>query len=415
MGAHRRLRPLLITLLTLTVALLAGPGTAYAAPSAAPRWVAGWTAAPLAPGPGSSLVDGFADDTFRNIVRVRTSAEAVRIQFTNRFGTRPLRIDSASVAEQSGDGAGLVAGTRRVLRFDGSSSVTIPVGQDRTSDSTTLAFSAGDAGNGVDLAVSLHVAGPTGRPSYHQISRTTSYIARGANRAQQESGGGFTTTNAWWFVSGVEVSTRSDRGTVVALGDSITDGFGVRPDSNTRWTDYLAKRLQSERGAGDELSVANAGISGGRLLSDSTGPERFSLSAGHRFRRDVLDQPSARSVIVLLGTNDLAAYGGSRTSGEIIRGLRDLATRAHADGIRIIGATIPPSAGSSGTVRDRRDAVNAWIRTTDALDSFVDFDRVLRDPADRFRLRPSYSADSVHPNAEGNRAMAEAVSLSSLD
>lgn len=414
MSTRRRARPLLITLLAVAATVLAGPATASAEPAAAPRWVGGWAAAPLAPGPGNALVGGFADDTFRNIVRVRTSAEAVRVRLTNRLGTAPLRIDSASVAEQAGDGAGLVAGTREVLRFGGSSAVTIPAGQDRVSDPVPLAFSAGETGNGVDLAVSLHVAGSTGRPTYHQISRTTSYIGRDANRAQQDSGAGFSSTSAWWFVAGVEVSTRSDRGTVVALGDSITDGYGTAPDSNTRWTDYLAKRLQTALPAGQELSVVNQGISGGRLLSDSTGAERSSLSAEHRFQRDVLDQPSVRSVIVLLGTNDLESYGGSRTSGEITRGLQRLADRAHAAGIRIIGATIPPRDGASETIRNRRDLVNEWIRTTGSLDGVLDVDRALRADYDRFRLKATLAADTVHPDAAGNREIADRVDLSSL-
>ena len=47
--------------------------------------------------------------------------------------------------------------------------------------------------------------------------------------------------------------------TILPLGDSITDGYGVQPNTNLRWTDGLIERLK-----GKNIAVLNLGIGGNR-------------------------------------------------------------------------------------------------------------------------------------------------------
>ena len=73
-------------------------------------------------------------------------------------------------------------------------------------------------------------------------------------------------------------------------------------------------------------------------------------------------------------------------------------------------ATIPRFFSAENEVK--RQAVNAWIRTSGAFDAVIDFDAVVRDPADPVRLLPAYnSGDGVHPNDAGYEAMANSIDL----
>jgi lysophospholipase L1-like esterase len=134
-------------------------------------------------------------------------------------------------------------------------------------------------------------------------------------------------------------------------------------------------------------------------------------------------------VIVLIGINDISWPGTAfapnqarPTLGELQAGYRALATRAHARGLRILGATLPPFAGAlPGTPLDDyyaadkdalRRQLNAWLRTDSPFDAVIDLDAALRDPADPSRMAADYdSGDHLHPGDAGNRAMAEAVDL----
>jgi lysophospholipase L1-like esterase len=224
------------------------------------------------------------------------------------------------------------------------------------------------------------------------------------------------------YLSGLIVETPKAPTTVVALGDSITDGNGSKPGANTRWPDALAERL-APRGVG----VLNAGISGGRLMKDGMG-----RAALERAGRDVFAQPGVRAVIVLLGTNDIGWPGGpfapqepAMRAEELIQGFRQLIEMAHAHNVRIVAGTITPNeralegtplAGHHSPEKDKvRQAVNRWIRESGAFDAVVDFDALLRDPARPIRLKAAMdSGDHLHPGDAGYKAMAAAIDLDAL-
>jgi lysophospholipase L1-like esterase len=220
---------------------------------------------------------------------------------------------------------------------------------------------------------------------------------------------------SWFLLSRVEAIASAEAAAIVTLGDSITDGTASTPNTNSRWPDVLASRLQANP-ATKHLSVLNAGIAGNRVLSEAN--PGFGINALARFDRDVLAQPGVRFVTVLEGINDIgmASNPAEPTAADIIAGHQQLIERAHLKGIKIIGATLTPFEGaryftSEGEVK--RQAVNAWIRTSKAYDAVIDFDAVIRDPANPTKFLAAYnSGDNLHPNDAGYKAMAGAVDLS---
>jgi lysophospholipase L1-like esterase len=144
-----------------------------------------------------------------------------------------------------------------------------------------------------------------------------------------------------------------------------------------------------------------------------------------RFDRDVLAAPGATHTVLALGLNDIGIpvilnRPAELVSAEdIIVGIGQLIDRARAHGLRVIGATITPVGSSvfpgffTPENEAKRQAVNAWIRTTDRFDAVVDFDLVARDRSDPTRLLPAFNSDDgVHLNDAGYQALANAFNLS---
>lgn len=404
----------------LAAALLAGcaaPGGPGGPDEARGRWVASWGTAQMAPGAEHQLAPAqWRDATLRQVVRVSLGGQRLRVRFSNAFGTEPLVIGGAGVALSGGPGRATIdPASSRVLRFGGAASVTIPAGAEYLSDPVDLPHAAG-----ADLAVSIHTpAAPQGQTS-HPGARATSFIAPGRHLAAAELPQASSFTR-WYQLAGIEVEAAPGVHAVVAIGDSITDGYGVAPDTNLRWTDGLAARLRRAGMTG--IGVVNAGIGGGRLLRDGLGPN---LAA--RFGRDVLDRPGVSHAIVLIGVNDFGSLHRNADDSPAARrqllldmqeALRQSVARAHARSVCVIGATITPYAGSAyyhpkAPNEQDRQAYNDWIRRSGVFDGVIDFDAALRDPARPDHLRKDYDNDGLHPNMAGYQAMAEAVPLALL-
>src|SRR5919112_973151 len=384
------------------------------------RWVASWqgspTAAGILPGFGSCpSPEGLRDQTVRNLVPGSVAGDRVRVRLTNAFGARPLAVGRASVAVQQA-GARTVPGTMRQLRFGGHREVTIPQGAQALSDPVQLAVRPLQK-----LALSVYLPGPTGPATQHYFAQQDSFLSRPGDHALSGSSANFPNRiTCWLFVSGVDVRTASRvRGTVVALGDSITDGAESTQNADARYPDFLARRLAARTGS--TLSVVNAGISGDEVLT-AREPALFGPGAVARLPRDVIAQPAVRVAIFLEGTNDIGAEGA--TARQLIAAHRQVIAQLHAQGIAVMGATLTPFGGSHdrfdgeyGTARGDRErrALNHWIRTSGEYDAIVDFDRVTRDPANPQNMRPEYdSGDHLHPGDAGYAAMARAVDLGAL-
>ncbi|HIT74554.1 MAG TPA: hypothetical protein IAA98_03125 [Candidatus Avipropionibacterium avicola] len=379
-----------------------------------PRWVGGWTAAPLGAGSSTDTEQhqGFDDQTVRNVVHLQAGGDTVRIELSNAHGEQAIHLGAVTVAVHTGGGE-LDEATLREVTFGGHRDAVIGEGALLVSDPVDL-----EVDPGTDLAVSIHLSDPTGPVTWHQNAEATSYLAD-SDRTGETSGDGFAEISSWFFLSEVSVLSAQSRGTVVAFGDSITEGYRSTTDANLRYPDLLNERLRSGS-PGLVHSVVNEGIGGNRLLTNSFGTVRDHLSAQSRFVRDVVARPNVERVIATFGTNDLASYGGNAdgepaTVDDLVRGMQNLIAQAHAHDIEIMVGTIPPFGGSS-IHNDRTEQVrqdyNTWVRISGEPDAVADFDQALRDPDDPERMRAAYdSGDHVHPGDQGYQAMADAIEL----
>jgi lysophospholipase L1-like esterase len=349
------------------------------------------------------------------VARISLGGKRIRIVLSNEYGSRPLIISAAHIA-LAGSGSAIVPGTDRKIHFGGNTSITVPPGAPIISDPVDLVVAPL-----ASVTVSVFLANETQATTFHWDGRQTAYLVKG-NQVTAERLKTDTTTDARIFLSGIQVETATPAGAVIVIGDSITDGNCATIDANSRWPDFLAARLVPRN-----VAVLNAGISGARLLGD-----RMGVNALARFDRDVLSQPRVKSVIVMLGINDISWPGtsfdpqGKRPSSEaLIFGYRQLITRAHAHGLRIVGATLTPFEGAlTGTPLDNyyhpdkdklRRKINTWIRTSGEFDAVIDFDSLTRDPLHPARFRSEFdSGDHLHPGDRGNRAMADAINLDAL-
>jgi lysophospholipase L1-like esterase len=278
-----------------------------------------------------------------------------------------------------------------------------------------------DAAAGADLAISIYLPDAPAQQTSHPGSRATSYYLHG-NQVRAAELTDAKTVDHWFQLGGIETVSPT-ASAVVVFGDSITDGSGIKPNSNTRWTDALQLRLRAIRDRSD-MAVLNAGIGGNRLLNDG-----LAANALARFDRDVLTPPGVTHLIILEGVNDLgtltrdapaSAQAHDTLALRVVGAYRQMIARARSRGIKVIGATILPYAGSGYYHPDAaneldRKAINDWIRTPGNFDGVVDFDAVMRDPARPTYLLPGYdSGDGLHPSAAGYQAMADAVPLALL-
>ena len=412
---------------TLLAALLAAPIASAAPPSpsspplapasrAAPQaaWQISWFSSPQAVWDERFVLPlgmprTLRDVTLRQTLRTSLGGERLRLVVSNEYGTTPLALGRVTLR---------TVGTAQAVpvRFDGADDAVVPPGARWVSDPVPLPTRAGDR-----VEVDLYLPGPTALGGFHWDARETTVLIRGnAAGRQLTTHEPPLTTRA--FIAELQVDTGRPPATVVAIGDSITDGNGSTPGADQRWPDQLARRL-----APHGVAVLNAGISGNRLLRDGMGE-----SALARFERDVLRHAGVRAVIVLLGTNDIGWPGGpfARTEPlpsleQLARGLTQLTEQARARGVRVLGATLPPfNDALKGTPLEGhyspqkealRQRLNAWVRTSGTFDAVVDFDAVLRDPSDPARLRAAFdSGDHLHPGDAGYRAMADAIDLEAL-
>lgn len=377
-----------------------------------PRWVGAWAAAPLAPDAKNSLApEDYPNATLRQVVRLSIGGDKLRVRLSNAFGTQPLTLKAAHVAVSAAlNSARIDPATDRPLTFSGRSEVTIPAGADYWSDPVALKVAPLTS-----LAISLHYAAAPNIQTGHPGSRATSYVLAGDHTADADLPGA-KTIDRWFQISSVDVVSDKKARAVVAFGDSITDGYGVQPNTNLRWTDGLIERLK-----GKNLSVLNLGIGGNRVLLDGLGPNALA-----RFERDVLSQSGVTHLVLLEGVNDLGVLTRDAPATpeahkalveQVTAAYRQILDRAHARGVKVIGATILPYAGSAyyhpGPESEAdRQAINAFIRAPGNFDGVIDWDKALRDPARPTFLLPAYDNDGLHPNLAGYKAMADAIPLS---
>ncbi|MGX9774942.1 SGNH/GDSL hydrolase family protein [Janthinobacterium aestuarii] len=412
-----------LSLLPAILLSLALSAPAAHAVDPAPTWLASWTASPQAvwrsdflfPSNVPAVLHGH---TVRQVARLSVGGPRVRIVLSNAYGKAPLRIGAATVA-LAASGSAIEAGSLRTLTFSGQPAASVAPGAPLVSDPVDL--SVPDLAR---LTVSIHLPQASPVSTFHWDGRETAWIAPQdqTRTARIDDAPGMQTTTARLLLSAIQVEAAPGAQTVAILGDSITDGATASLGMDARWPDFLAKRL-----APHGVAVINAGISGARLLSDGMGDNALA-----RFERDVLTQPGVRTVVVLLGINDISWPGTAfaprqkrPTLEELTNGYTQLVAQARSRGVRLIAATLTPFEGAlpgtplSNYYQPEKDALrqqlNAWIRASGSFDAVLDFDALARDPAHPLRLLPAYdSGDHLHPGDAGNRALAEAIDMSLL-
>jgi lysophospholipase L1-like esterase len=386
------------------------PPAPPATPPAATAPPAPATTTPAAPPP--FRVTTLNNQTVRMILRTSIGGSRVRVKLSNGFGMPTVVVGSAHVARR-GSEAGIVAGSDRALTFGGKSSFRLMPGVVVVSDPVDLDVPALS-----DLAVSLFFPGNTDTPTTHSTGLRPTYVSTEGDftgAAELPVAG---TTQQYYWLSSVEVVGSEDAAAIVAFGDSITDGARSTPDTNHSWPALLAARLAANKPTA-KIGVVNEGIGGNRLLTDAGG--LAGVSALARFDHDVLSHPSVKWLMILEGINDIGSIANPAsnapvTSDDLIWVLKEMVTRAHAQGIKVVGCTLTPY-GGAGYARDEgeamREAVNQWIRTPGTFDAVVDFEAATRDASDAKKFRAEFDpGDHLHPNNAGYEAMANAVDLS---
>ena len=369
---------------------------------------------PPNPAPAAPGFVHFTNQTLRQIVHSSVGGSRLRVVLSNHYGSEPLAVGAAHVALRDKDAA-IKTDTARKLTFSGGASFTIPPGAVAYSDPVDLTVPAA-----ADLAIDLFLPGDTNTPSpltMHTTAVQTSYVSEPGNHIGAAKLPTQTTTQNWFVIHRVDVLAPASVGGLVAYGDSITDGTRSTPDTNNRWPDQLVRRMLAQNPP-LRLGVMNAAIAGNRVLSDAN--FQAGINAQARFDHHVAAQPGATHVIFMEGINDIgqARENPTPSADDVIAAHKQIIERAHARGLKIYGATLTPFYGAayySEVGEAKRQAVNQWIRTSNAYDAVIDFDKVTRDPGDPKKLLAAYdSCDHLHPSDAGYKAMADAIDLALL-
>lgn len=374
------------------------------------HWVSTWYGAPH----DSTTTSN--DQSYRMIVHTAVGGNAARVRLSNAYGRAPVTFRSVYLGLPVADGQGPAIDGASVtpVTFGGKDEVIVAAGDEVRSD--PVGFAVPSDGN---VAISFHVPGQVDNVTLHSLALSTSYLtaAGSGDHAADPAGTRFTQPTAFWqFATGLEVSTSRQTTTVVAIGDSITDGADQVPNSNTRWPDLLNDRLAAA-GTPPRASVVNAGISGNMVTADRDGTALQGEAAFKRLERDVLSHPNLSHVIVFEGINDVGENVDATT---LIAGYQRILELLRRRDVKVIAATMTPAFGhvlfgaAYSTNDSARVAANEWIRSSGAFDAVVDFSSAVALPTSPEVWNPALSPDFLHPNSLGMQVLADAVDLGLL-
>jgi lysophospholipase L1-like esterase len=388
-------------------------------------WITTWAATPAPrwaedlPAP-FNVPEVLGNQTVRQIARISVGGDQVRVVISNEFGTKPLTIGSASVGLSTG-GSGVDPASIKALTFGGRSSAVIPPGAPMVSDPVALAVKPLSS-----VAVSFYLPKRTGIGSVHWDGAQTGYISAAGDMAMAADFKSDSTTKSRLLLSRILTTAKPDSTAVVFFGDSITDGACSTADTNNRWPDHIAERLQAE--GHPDVAVVNEAYSGDRVLTNGMGTNALS-----RFDMSVLSHPRVSTVVMMMGINDIGWPGAGAitpsdpepTAEDIEAGYSQIIDRAHAHGIRFVAVTLTPFVDTfkgtplSGYYTPEKEkirlAVNQWIRTNKSADGLIDFEKVVADPKAPDHINPAFNCgDNLHPNDAGYQAMAKSVDLNVL-
>ncbi len=372
-------------------------------------WVTAWANSQQGLAPAK-----ISNATVRMIARVTVPGDSVRIRLDNTFGTAPVTFGKATIGLRV-RGPAVAVGLVRPLTFEGKDSVTVAAGATVESDPVALHVEALQ-----DVAVSLFVPGADVQPSQHNNAQVTSYLtdAGAGDQSGSTDGKPFTgKTTAMLWLKSIDVRPAARASTIVAFGDSITDGTCSTLDAHDRWEDALAERFALRKKIA--YAVINEGIGGNTVTGGpDMKPPLNSPSGVERLDRDVLSHADVSHVILFLGTNDIRREA---SADQVIAGMKDIIARVKQKGIKIIGVTIIPrdttvpgiaDTGWSDAKTKIRNEVNDWIRKQAGFDAVLDFDKLVRDQANPDIINPALDcSDGVHPSPYGYFLLGKSIDL----
>ena len=374
-----------------------------------PRWITTWATSPSTLPPENSDYQSLNNQTLRLIVHTSVGGEAFRIRLSNYHGDEAINVGAVSVALQETNSI-ISSNSALSVTFNGQESINLARGAVVLSDVITA-----DVPELSNLTVSIYLPEETGFLTAHALSNQTNYISEPGNHTKSLSFPVQSQTSAWNLLTAIDVINNEDASTIATVGDSITDGWGSSDSGNQRWPDHFARRIFNDSSI-NKFAIVNAGISGNRVTTESS--PQFGQNLQARFERDVLALNKVTHMVLLEGINDIGMAtmetGSPIEAGIIISGYRNIIARAHARGIKIIGATLTPFQDAiyySEEGEKERQAVNDFIRNSGEFDGVIDFDAVVRDPSEPKRILRSYTEDNLHPNDTGYKAMADSIDL----
>lgn len=370
------------------------------------KWVGTWSTSPQLVEPGNMPPEpGLSNNSLRQVVRVSTGGDMLRIRFSNEFSKSPVTMRTVQIAVSRG-GSAIDGSTMKELKFNGKSEVTMDPGLAITSD--PIAFKLTPR---MDVAITISYGQTSATTTGHPGSRTTSYLLAG-NATSTTDFTGAVTTDHWYNINAIDVLAPSPAACIAILGNSITDGRGSTTNMQNRWPDVFSESLLKNPGT-LQVGVLNLGIGGNCVLSGGLGPTAVS-----RYERDILNQAGVRWAVVFIGVNDIGgvktADAATTKTNDLIAAFQQMIAKAHAKNIRIYGATILPFNGNgyyNPYSETCRSAVNQWIRTKGHYDRVIDFEKAMRNPQDTLRLLSTYQNDGLHPDAAGYKTMGEFIDV----
>ncbi|MCX7984129.1 MAG: SGNH/GDSL hydrolase family protein [Bacteroidetes bacterium] len=398
------MRTKLFKCVIIVLVLIGGPEKGA---SQSKHWVGTWATAPQLVEPNNMPPPpGLTNNSLRQIVRVSLGGDTIRLRFSNHFSETSVTMKSVYIAVSTG-GHTIDSTTKTTLTFKGSEVVTMGPGTSVTSDPVAFPLKPR-----MDVAITICYGQTSETITGHPGSRTTSYLRLGNDPCVIDFTGAVP-IDRWYTINAIEVLAPTRTACIAILGNSITDGRGSTTNMQNRWPDIFSERLLKNPKT-NHIGVLNLGIGGNCVLAGGLGPTAVS-----RFDRDILEQAGVRWIIVFIGVNDIGTVktveAARAVANNLIAAYKGMIDKAHAQNIRIYGATITPFKGNSyynEFSEACRQTVNQWIRTPGNFDACIDFDRIMRDPGDTLKLVSSFQNDCLHPDAEGYKRMGEAIDLS---
>ena len=404
-----RSNPALSLLLLVSISLGGLPGfESFAQEHGDQRWVTTWATSPSTLPAADQNPTMVEDQTLRLIVHTSIGGSALRLRLSNLHGDRDIEVASSAVAIQS-EGGSILAGSSAAVSFAGQQSVIIPRGAVIFSD--PLSFAVPELSN---LSVSMYLPDSSGFLTAHALSNQANYISESGDHVNSTNLPVASETPAWNLLTTIDVINDNAVSAIATVGDSITDGWGSSLSANQRWPNHFARRLYNDTSTA-KFAIANAGISGNRVTTQANALFGENLQA--RFERDVLALSNVSHMILMEGINDIGMSppGELISAGAVIAGYQQIIARAHARGIKVIGATLTPYEGAAYYSPEGelvRQEVNRFIRDGGAFDGVIDFEKAVQDPANPSRILPSFTEDNLHPNDAGYKVMADSIDLS---